>query len=1058
MNNRILTPIVFVLTFCFLQNISAERIGHLNPYAYGVTSAVAEDMIAVQYLLNAVADSTAIVVYCDSVEVGAQVCESNAEGLHTVVVDLSSYTKGGKYTIGIRVFGTSYDAPNQLLEVAEEGGDTVAYAYGFDHPKGVDVDNNPFSPNFGRILTDEGMEVAGNWHSQGVAGIYAFDPSFRPIANGNSYCFRDNTYGYTERMTNGKYAYAPYRIRISEDGRIFVSMQDEKSSTLYELSQDLQTWTPIFSAAMADGIALDADGNYITGINCGLEVVGSGENLKIVMLNANYNAYSLFSANDFMLATYNLGTATSWSGSASTATPLSYYISSENFLGVVSSAGIAVDDHGGFWYHSGRADMINQCGLCHVNTAGEVDFEFHATAADTLKYNILPNGANGGAGCRIIKDNGEDYLYVGMGRLVPPYSGCGRMQVFKIIYNANGGVSDLELTYDKHFIGISTYLNDFALDYGHNLYVVGNSNEKIIAAAMPYSGITETPVDVSISKMAGTCGDDLTWIINDGVLTISGTGEMYDYSPWSMYRDSIDSVIISRGVTKIGDNAFSGCSNIKSIIIPDSVTSIGVGAFSYCSSLTSIIVEGGNTVYDSRNNCNAIIEIASNTLIAGCQNTIIPNSVTSIGYAAFEGCSTLTSVTIPNNVTSIEDYAFIYCSSLDTIYMMPAAPPTLDGIYVFYNNASNRVFILDGCSYDNYYTTNTSNPWYVYCDAFRSPLIDFDIDVLSNDITRGSVHIIPQQDNRSIRCDSAIVVYATAYTNYYFDHWSTGSTANPATVYLVGDSTVTAYFARNSYSVSATCNDTLLGKLTLPNGSSALYEDTLTVVAHPADHHHVVSWSGEGIVSTSDNNDTVWIKMTSDCSVNCMFAIDTLSVHVTYDYTRGSVTGGGMFVYGTPCTLAAFAYTGFTFQGWSNGINANPYIFAVLDNVELSANFLASGDVSYIITANSNDPTMGNAFVNGNAYASVMSGTNVILTAVANDGYSFVRWNDDNTESTRSVTVTNNMSFTAYFENISSVNNLEETTVKARKLWIDGQLQILLPDGTRFDATGKKIE
>ncbi len=130
---------------------------------------------------------------------------------------------------------------------------------------------------------------------------------------------------------------------------------------------------------------------------------------------------------------------------------------------------------------------------------------------------------------------------------------------------------------------------------------------------------------------------------------------------------SLTSVTIPNSVTYIGYGAFSECSSMTSVTIPSSVNHISVSAFSSCSSLINITVSNGNPNYDSRDNCNAIIETATNTLIAGCQKTIIPNSVNSIGQNAFSGCSNLTSITIPNSVTHIGYSAFSLCRSLNSI-------------------------------------------------------------------------------------------------------------------------------------------------------------------------------------------------------------------------------------------------------------------------------------------------------------------------------------------------------------------------------------------------------
>lgn len=119
------------------------------------------------------------------------------------------------------------------------------------------------------------------------------------------------------------------------------------------------------------------------------------------------------------------------------------------------------------------------------------------------------------------------------------------------------------------------------------------------------------------------------------------------------------------GITAIP--SFRSCKALASIEIPPSVTTIGNIAFYYCNSLTSIVVAEGNTKYDSRDNCNAIIETSSNTLIVGCKGTIIPSSVTSISRYAFGGCTALTSIEIPSSVTSIGDSVFDSCTSLASV-------------------------------------------------------------------------------------------------------------------------------------------------------------------------------------------------------------------------------------------------------------------------------------------------------------------------------------------------------------------------------------------------------
>ena len=174
------------------------------------------------------------------------------------------------------------------------------------------------------------------------------------------------------------------------------------------------------------------------------------------------------------------------------------------------------------------------------------------------------------------------------------------------------------------------------------------------------------------------------------------------------YCSDLTSIIIPNSVTSIGNSAFAWCTGLPSIIIPNSVTSIGNQAFSGCSGLESIIVSSGNTIYDSREGCNAIIETASNKLIRGCKNTIIPNSVNSIGYGAFDYCNSLTSITIPSSVTNIGDYVFYACSGLSNMYCYAENIPTTETNTFNNTDISNVTLHVPAESLDDYAATA---PW-----------------------------------------------------------------------------------------------------------------------------------------------------------------------------------------------------------------------------------------------------------------------------------------------------------------------------------------------------------
>lgn len=159
---------------------------------------------------------------------------------------------------------------------------------------------------------------------------------------------------------------------------------------------------------------------------------------------------------------------------------------------------------------------------------------------------------------------------------------------------------------------------------------------------------------------------------------------------WDAFRGCVNlkSVIIPEGVKEISHCAFSGCTSLASIEIPASVSILGWGVFNGCKELASIKVAAGNTVYDSREDCNAIIMTASNELLEGCKATVIPSSVTVIGVCAFKGTG-LSQIDIPDSVTTIKGSAFENCTDLTSIVI----PSSVDYLQDYsYNNYGGKFY------------------------------------------------------------------------------------------------------------------------------------------------------------------------------------------------------------------------------------------------------------------------------------------------------------------------------------------------------------------------------
>ncbi len=440
---------------------------NLNPYAFGLESELVEGALNVTYRLNnSNATSVNVVVY-NGEEVVATVPGTTTIGKNTVAVPTAELPVNVQLTWAVIVNGTSVATPTQ-----------EAKTHSFYHPSGLDIDNNPENPTFGMLLINEAMQsvaskTSGYVSAQFGAGIFAFTPSFDLIPNGELPGYNGGIEFTTSRADGAGTAYAPRRIRISEDGRIFVTSLNTDGNYLWEVNPaNMNEWTPVFKGTLNDNKELvDAEGNFVAAPNNGFDVKGAGENLQLAMYSVNLPGITAAAMGGFRLHEYNLGTATEWATAPSKAIVEGKY--AINYTGTQ----VVYDNEGGFWIasHRGTANDANP-GLVHINAEGVEDCKLVWSYVQQagIRFNkdftkLIVAGVNGGS-----------------------TSSTKKATVYTISKDANGApVLTQETVIDMAVLGSN--LNDFAWDYAGNLYACSNSGELLAAWAMPYSGKVETP-------------------------------------------------------------------------------------------------------------------------------------------------------------------------------------------------------------------------------------------------------------------------------------------------------------------------------------------------------------------------------------------------------------------------------------------------------------------------------------------------------------------------------------------------------------------------------------
>ncbi len=511
--------------------------------------------------------------------------------------------------------------------------------------------------------------------------------------------------------------------------------------------------------------------------------------------------------------------------------------------------------------------------------------------------------------------------------------------------------------------------------------------------------------------------------------------------------------IIPNTVVAIGSNAFSN-SAIETVDIPESVSTIYSTSFYACVELSSITVATGNTVYDSRNDCNAIVETNTNTLIAGSISTVIPNTVTSIGAYAFSYRfrSDLHQITIPESIVSIGYGAYMGGYGIEAITVLAEVPPVL-GDNVF-ENVSVDIPVTVPCGTTAAYASATGWSEFTNCQVDAS--CSYEITAVANPSEGGTV-----TGNGTYNHNATCTLTATPATGYSFVNWTKDnvevSTNQEYTFTAIQSGEYQANFSLNSYEITAVANDASLG--TVVGGGTYYYGETVTLTATANTGALFRNWTEGGTVVSTD--ETYSFTTTNDRSIVANFeAIVNHWTPISGNQYNMSVYGivlidgveqmcatlevGAFF--GDECRASACAEFFPPTQQYvvtltirSNTDSGEIITFRLYDHhtqqeMALNCASTVTFESNAMIGVNDWFPF---AFCNTNNVSVALSpdgagivagagdydwGTTATLTASANEGYAFVGWSDNgvmvSTDNPYSFEVTESVTLIAVFDRV----------------------------------------